>query len=90
MSYMWKNYKTIEREEYIISFYVVCKEYEPADKSCTDKYYMEVVHLDYDTHFETIVINKDIADELYEILEYKYLDYYTIEDMLFEDKLLAD
>lgn len=82
---MWKNYKTIEREEYIISFYVLCMEDKP-----TDNYFMEVVHLDYDTHFETIVINKDIADELYEILEYKYLDYYTIEDMLFEDKLLAD
>jgi len=90
MGYMWKNYKTIDREEYIVSFYVVCKENESVEESCTDKYYMEVVHLDYDTHFETKVINKIIADELHEILEYKYLDYYTIEDMLFEDRLLAD
>lgn len=81
----WENYKTIEREEYIISFYVLYVENEP-----TDKYFMEVVRLDFDEHFETKVINKELADDLYEIFKNKHMHYYTIEEELYEDGLIAD
>ena len=81
----WEVYKTIEREDYIITFYASYMENKP-----TGKYYMEVVRLDFDEYLETKTINKELADELYEIYKDKYFHYYTIEDGLYEDELLAD